>query len=231
VWQVVLGEVEEYTARGIPLTGTHNIGGSIVTAGGLVFIGSSQDEMIRAFDQTNGRVLWEAQLPGGGYANPCTYEANGNPYVVIAAGGGGKPRTRSGEMSMWRSRCREGLRSSLKRLRRIASFLNQRGLPSGSGAIALSLLALTWNSVWCAEDKALAPAAKSQPFPFSDKLYTQFFPECLDCHQISSDGWTMSYPEEEKCTIQSLRPSNQNPRLHGGNHGFPTAQLRPIICP
>jgi quinoprotein glucose dehydrogenase len=96
-WQVVLGEFKELTARGIPPTGTQNIGGSIVTAGGLLFIGSTQDEMFRAFDKTSGKVLWEAQLPAGGYATPCTYEANGKQYVVIAAGGGGKMRTRSGD--------------------------------------------------------------------------------------------------------------------------------------
>jgi quinoprotein glucose dehydrogenase len=96
-WQVVLGELKELTGRGIPPTGTQNIGGSIVTAGELVFIGSTQDEMFRAFDKTTGKVLWEAQLPAGGYATPCTYEANGKQYVVIAAGGGGKPRTRSGD--------------------------------------------------------------------------------------------------------------------------------------
>ncbi len=96
-WQVVLGEHKELTARGIPPTGTQNIGGSIVTAGGIVFIGSTQDKMFRAFDKTNGKLLWEAQLPAGGYATPCAYEAGGKQYVVIAAGGGGKPRTRSGD--------------------------------------------------------------------------------------------------------------------------------------
>ena len=96
-WQVVLGEFKELTARGIPPTGTQNMGGSIVTAGGIVFIGSTQDEMFRAFDKTNGKLLWKTQLPAGGYATPCTYEAGGKQYVVIAAGGGGKPRTRSGD--------------------------------------------------------------------------------------------------------------------------------------
>ncbi len=96
-WQVVLGEFQELTARGIPPTGTQNIGGSVVTAGGLVFIGATQDEKFRAFDKTNGKVLWEAQLPAGGYASPCTYEVKGKQYVIIAAGGGGKPRTRSGD--------------------------------------------------------------------------------------------------------------------------------------
>jgi len=96
-WQVTLGEHKALTARGVPQTGTLNIGGSVVTAGGLVFIGATQDEMFRAFDKTTGKVLWEAQLPAGGYASPCTYEVKGKQYVVIAAGGGGKPRTRSGD--------------------------------------------------------------------------------------------------------------------------------------
>jgi len=97
VWQAVLGEFQELTARGLPPTGTQNIGGSVVTAGGLVFIGATQDEKFRAFDKTNGKVLWEAQLPAGGYASPCTYEVKGKQYVIIAAGGGGKLRTRSGD--------------------------------------------------------------------------------------------------------------------------------------
>ncbi|HEX5481560.1 MAG TPA: pyrroloquinoline quinone-dependent dehydrogenase [Terriglobia bacterium] len=96
-WQVVLGERKELTARGIPQTGTPNIGGSLVTAGGLVFIGATQDEEFRAFDKSTGKVLWQAQLPAGGYASPCTYQANGKQYVVIAAGGGGKPETKSGD--------------------------------------------------------------------------------------------------------------------------------------
>jgi quinoprotein glucose dehydrogenase len=97
IWQVPLGEFKELTARGIPPTGTQNIGGSLVTAGGLVFIGATQDEKFRAFDKATGKVLWEAELPAGGYASPCTYEAAGKQYVVIAAGGGGKPRTKSGD--------------------------------------------------------------------------------------------------------------------------------------
>jgi len=96
-WQVVLGEHKELTARGIPPTGTQNMGGSVVTAGGLVFIGATQDEKFRAFDKSTGKVLWEADLPAGGYASPSTYEVDGKQYVVIAAGGGGKPRTRAGD--------------------------------------------------------------------------------------------------------------------------------------
>lgn len=95
-WQVPLGEFEELTARGIPPTGTENFGGTIVTAGGLVFIAGTMDERFRAFDKETGEVLWEYQLPAGGYATPCTYAADGRQYVVIACGGGGKLGTPAG---------------------------------------------------------------------------------------------------------------------------------------
>ena len=95
-WQVRLGELPELSARGIPPTGTENYGGPVVTAGGLIFIGATKDEKFRAFDKRTGKVLWETELPAGGYATPSTYEVDGKQYVVIAAGGG-KMGTRSGD--------------------------------------------------------------------------------------------------------------------------------------
>lgn len=97
LWQAPLGEFKELTARGIPQTGTELMGGSIATAGGLVFIGASKDEKFRAFDQDQGKVLWEVELEAGGYATPATYEAGGKQFVVIAAGGGGKQNTKAGD--------------------------------------------------------------------------------------------------------------------------------------
>ena len=96
VWTVPLGEFDALTERGIPVTGTENYGGPVVTAGGLLFIGASKDERFRAFDQATGAVLWETQLPAGGYATPATYMVDGRQYVVIAAGGG-KMGTKSGD--------------------------------------------------------------------------------------------------------------------------------------
>ena len=87
-WSVPLGELPELTKRGIPRTGTENYGGPIVTAGGLVFVGATKDEKLRAFDKRTGTLLWETPLPAGGYATPATYEVGGKQYVVIAAGGG-----------------------------------------------------------------------------------------------------------------------------------------------
>ena len=96
-WKIPLGEYPELTKKGIPITGTQNFGGTIVTAGGLVFVGATKDEKFRAFDKATGKLLWETKLPAGGYATPATYEVNGKQYVIIAAGGGGKNNTRNGD--------------------------------------------------------------------------------------------------------------------------------------
>jgi len=95
-WRISLGEHAELAAKGVPVTGTEQYGGPIVTAGGLVFIGATMDEKFRAFDKTTGKLLWETSLPAAGYATPCTYFVRGKQYVVIAAGGG-KLGTKSGD--------------------------------------------------------------------------------------------------------------------------------------
>ncbi len=95
-WQVPLGEYPELTKKGVPITGTDNYGGPLVTAGGLVFIAASRDEKFRAFDKQTGQVVWEMKLPAAGYATPSTYVVNGKQYIVIACGGG-KLNTRSGD--------------------------------------------------------------------------------------------------------------------------------------
>ncbi len=96
-WQVPLGTYPRLEAKGIAPTGTFNIGGPVVTAGGLVFIGATMDERMHAYDKDTGALLWEFQMDAGGYATPSTYEIDGRQYVVIAAGGGGKPGTTSGD--------------------------------------------------------------------------------------------------------------------------------------
>lgn len=92
LWKVPLGEYPELAKKGLPATGSDSYGGPVATAGGLIFISGTKDEKIRAFDKKTGKVVWEYQLPAGGFATPATYEVNGKQYVVIAAGGarGGK---------------------------------------------------------------------------------------------------------------------------------------------
>ena len=87
-WRIPLGAHPALTAKGVAPTGTEVYGGPIVTAGGLVFVASTQDDRIRAFDKATGALLWEAPLPAAGYATPATYRVNGKQYVVIACGGG-----------------------------------------------------------------------------------------------------------------------------------------------
>ncbi len=96
-WQVPLGTYPELEAKGFPPTGTFNMGGPLVTRGGLVFIGAAMDERFHAFDVETGKLLWEYSMDAGGYAAPSTFEADGRQYVVIAAGGGGKPETKPGD--------------------------------------------------------------------------------------------------------------------------------------
>jgi len=87
VWKVPLGSVDELKGK----TGTPNLGGSIVTAGGLVFIGATIDSRFRAFEANTGKQLWVADLEANAHATPMTYigEKTGKQFVVIAAGGGG----------------------------------------------------------------------------------------------------------------------------------------------
>ncbi len=97
LWKVPLGEYPQLVAKGIRNTGSMNFGGAVATAGGLIFIAATADEKIRAFEKATGRVLWEYQLPAGGYATPSVYMLDGREYVAIAAGGSGKNATKSGD--------------------------------------------------------------------------------------------------------------------------------------
>ncbi|HKI44320.1 MAG TPA: PQQ-binding-like beta-propeller repeat protein, partial [Balneolales bacterium] len=96
VWQKPLGEYKALEKKGIPVTGTQNYGGPVVTAGGLIFIAATKDEEFRVFDKKTGDLLWKTSLPAAGYATPSTYMVNGKQYVVIACGGG-KLGTKSGD--------------------------------------------------------------------------------------------------------------------------------------
>ncbi len=96
LWRVPLGELEELTRQGVPLTGSQNLGGATVTAGGLVFVAGTEDEKLRAFDADTGAELWSAKLPFAGTAAPAVYEVDGRQFVVITATGGGRVGGASG---------------------------------------------------------------------------------------------------------------------------------------
>jgi quinoprotein glucose dehydrogenase len=97
-WQVRLGTSRDIFPLPIAIEfGTPNIGGPLVTAGGLVFIAAAMDDYLRAFDVTTGEELWKGRLPAGGQATPMSYRAAGRQYVVIAAGGHQRAGTRLGD--------------------------------------------------------------------------------------------------------------------------------------
>jgi quinoprotein glucose dehydrogenase len=77
--------------------GVPNLGGPLVTASGLIFIGATMDDYLRAFDLETGEEIWKARLPAGGQATPMSYAAGGRQYVVIAAGGNGGGGTTPGD--------------------------------------------------------------------------------------------------------------------------------------
>jgi quinoprotein glucose dehydrogenase len=92
LWDRPLGDARSNGPFGIPSMlpvemGTPNNGGSVVTAGGLIFIAATTDNLIRALDIETGETLWSDTLPGGGQATPMTFEMNGRQYLVVMAGG------------------------------------------------------------------------------------------------------------------------------------------------
>ena len=84
----------------LPLTmGVPNIGGAVMTRGGVAFIGAAQDDYLRAYETATGRELWKTKLPAGGNATPMAYwsDASGREFIVIAAGGHGGLLTTPGD--------------------------------------------------------------------------------------------------------------------------------------
>src|SRR5690606_31423464 len=101
-WSQPLGTGYDVGPLGIPtrlkiVTGTPNLGGPLVTAGGLTFIGAAQDNFLRAFETATGRLLWQARLPAGSQAGPMTYEHNGRQYVAMTATGHARFETTPGD--------------------------------------------------------------------------------------------------------------------------------------
>lgn len=94
-WETPFGNVPQLAALA-PNLGSPTLGGSM-TSGGVVFIASAMDEVLRGFDIETGKELWQATLPASAQASPMTYRAGGTQFVVIAAGGHGKLHTKRGD--------------------------------------------------------------------------------------------------------------------------------------
>lgn len=87
VWQKPLGVTDVFPAA-LAKTGRPSSGGSISTAGGLIFIGATDDNRFRAFESKTGNELWTVKMPASAHATPATYKKDGRQFVVIVATGG-----------------------------------------------------------------------------------------------------------------------------------------------
>lgn len=184
-WRTVLGEFDELTKRGVPKTGTPNIGGSIVTAGGLVFIAATNDSRFRAFDKDTGEELWVTRLPASGHATPMTYlgRKSGRQFVVIAAGGGNKYNRQYGG-------------------KLVAFTLPAPGeakeppvivAPPRAAAVVRS------RPGYVGIEEKLPITMAPQPVPFSHRAHSAAGLECQDCHATAATGERASFPATAKC--------------------------------
>lgn len=97
-WQHVNGTVRDLAPLPIPAEmGVPDLGGPMMTAGGVAFMSGTLDYYVRAYDVTSGRKVWQDRLPAGGQATPMTYAHDGRQYVVVVAGGHGSLGTKAGD--------------------------------------------------------------------------------------------------------------------------------------
>lgn len=98
-WRRRNGTVRDLSPLPLPFgMGVPNLGGPIVTAGGVAFLSGTLDYYVRGYDVTTGRELWKHRLPAGGQATPMSYQGNdGRQYLLVAAGGHGSTGTLAGD--------------------------------------------------------------------------------------------------------------------------------------
>lgn len=99
VWKHRNGTVRDSSPLPLPFkVGVPGIGGPMVTASGVAFLGAAVDDYLRAYDVTSGKQLWEARLPAGGQSTPMSYSlGDDKQYVLIVAGGHGSVGTKPGD--------------------------------------------------------------------------------------------------------------------------------------
>jgi hypothetical protein len=182
-WKVPLGVVDALEAKGIPKTGVPNLGGSIATAGGLVFIAGTDDHRFRAFNSQTGKELWVTQLESNGHATPITYWGNRTrkQFVVIAVGPGGYFNRNTSDPQIVAA---YGLFLNGKAPRGVTVQAARPDI-SGAGREPPEITAPT--------------ALVSQPVPFSHKRHMQTGVECANCHPILGTGERMEMPTLAGC--------------------------------
>lgn len=85
-WRIPLGEVTELVEKGIRNTGSYwPRGGAVITAGGLIVVGTRSDAKLHMYDKDTGQQISEIQMPGGPEGIPTIYEVNGREYIAMSA--------------------------------------------------------------------------------------------------------------------------------------------------
>jgi len=183
-WKVPLGVMGDLEARGVPKTGTYNLGGSITTAGGLVFVGATVDHGFRAFDAKTGKELWVDNLESNAHATPMTYmgEKSQKQFVVIAVGPGGYFNPDNSAPTV------------------LAAYALY---PKGEGPARLRSDAYprTLAASPAREPQELpAPANPTvQPIPFSHRRHVQAGFQCDTCHRAVGTSGKMQVPGAAEC--------------------------------
>jgi quinoprotein glucose dehydrogenase len=184
-WKVPLGVVDELEAKGIPKTGVPSLGGSIATAGGLVFIAGTNDRRFRAFDAKTGKELWVTKLEANGHATPMTFlgKRTKKQFVVIAVGPGGYFSTDASASALLAAYTLfpEGQSTPARLIQQAPS----RAIVPGAGREPQPIGATT--------------EAVMQPIPFSHKRHSQAGMKCDACHQKLGTGKQLQIPGVEEC--------------------------------
>ena len=98
-WKRHNGTVRDLAPVPLPIRmGVPNLGGPVMTAGGVAFLSGSMDDYVRGYAVDDGRQLWQNRLPAGGQATPMTYQgADGRQFLLVVAGGHGSTHTKAGD--------------------------------------------------------------------------------------------------------------------------------------
>lgn len=87
LWDVPFGQVQQWGFYMPESWGSITIGGPVITASGLVFLGASMDSRVRALDVKTGEVLWKHLVAAPAVSLPAIYKYKGRQYVTFAVGG------------------------------------------------------------------------------------------------------------------------------------------------
>jgi quinoprotein glucose dehydrogenase len=176
-WRSVLGVVDKLIERGLPPTGAPNIGGTLVTGGGLVFVGATNDSRFRAFDKDTGKELWATKLPASAHATPMTFRGkkSGKQFVVIAAGGGNKF-------------------SNVFSDTLVAFSLPSH--PDASPQVSYSRSPTRERDI---VQRNTTPAASAAPEIYGHARHASFKIECASCHAGSVNGERAGFPRQAQC--------------------------------